>query len=199
MTVYVPLWFKIKKEKYCIDGAKHLFWFITATRFLNTKLLEGVNDNIQTNGYFSHSEYVLFAMLADENQEYRKKAVEKILLVRQNKLPTDKQLRTFFVPKIRSDASNYTKMINWKSNFTEPPLTKHLSDNEIQNFIVNQSTDNELFQFHCHNQAVKRHVKLVKECSIKICNKNSHDMLAQSVIKSRKKMLKYDTKKEFVV
>ena len=159
MKVYVPLWFKMKKEKYCIDGPKHLFWFIKATRFLSPKLLKEVNENIFTNGYFAHSENILLAMLADENQEYRKKAVNKILEIRKNKPSTNKQLRKFVVPKIRLDASNYTEMIDWKSKFTEPPVTKHLSDKELRNFIVNHSKDNEVFRFLCHNQAVETHVK----------------------------------------
>ena len=61
-----------------------LFWFIQNTHYLRKNLLAEVNKNIKTNGYFAHSENILLSMLADENQQHRKKAVEKILKIRQN-------------------------------------------------------------------------------------------------------------------
>ena len=84
MKVYVPFWFNVKKDKYCINGPRHLFWFIQNTRYLPKNLLAEVDKNIQTNGYFAHSENILLPMLANENKQHRKKAVAKILRTRQN-------------------------------------------------------------------------------------------------------------------
>ena len=89
MKVYGLFWFKIKKENFCLDEPKHLFWFMKAMRYLPHNLLKEVNKNIQINGYFAHSENILPAMLADEKVENRTKAVDKILQMRQKMLSKD--------------------------------------------------------------------------------------------------------------
>ena len=100
-------------------------------------------------------------MLANENKQHRKKAVEKILRIRQNQ-PVN-AVRKFLVPAINLKASDYSEMIEWNDDFTVPPLTKDISNDNLKNFIVNFSEDNPIFKFPCHNQAVERHVKLVTE------------------------------------
>ena len=90
-------------------------------------------------------------------------------------------------------------MIDWSKNITEPPLTKDLNLNELKNLIIENAKENVIFKFPCHNQAVERHVKLVTECSSKICNEEPQNKLAKSIITSRKRMPKFNTKKDFVV
>ena len=89
-------------------------------------------------------------------------------------------------------------MIEWNDDFTEPLLTKDISDDNLKNFIVNFSENNPIFKFLCHNQAVERHVKLVTECSAKICGQEKQNQLAKSIIHSRKKMPKFETTKEYI-
>ena len=47
-----------------------------------------------------------------------------------------KTIRTFQIPNLNFEAKMYFGMINWqKVNLTEPPLTRSISDDEINHLI----------------------------------------------------------------
>ena len=89
-------------------------------------------------------------------------------------------------------------MIEWSDDITEPYLTEHFSEDDLRNFIRDGSKDNVILKFLCHNQAVERHVKLVTECSSKVCTGETQNKLAKTIIRARDKMPKFETKKDFV-
>ncbi|GBP52842.1 hypothetical protein EVAR_39005_1 [Eumeta japonica] len=66
MKVYAPMWFTIKSNPSCINGAKHLWQTISLSRYLNPDLKKIVDNVIQQNGYFGHPENVLIDMLGDD-------------------------------------------------------------------------------------------------------------------------------------
>ncbi|KAL4712991.1 hypothetical protein ACJJTC_012061 [Scirpophaga incertulas] len=63
MKVYGPMWFTIKSNPSCINGAKHLWQTISLSRYLKSDMKKIVDNVIQRNGYFGHPENVLVAML----------------------------------------------------------------------------------------------------------------------------------------
>lgn len=79
VKVYAPMWFNIKMEPKCVNGAKHFWKMISLSRYLPNNLRKIVDDTLQRNGYFTHSENILLAMLTDGDDEIRKNAVDLIL------------------------------------------------------------------------------------------------------------------------
>jgi len=65
MNVYAPVWFEIKSSPSIADGARHLWSMIEKSRNLPNDLKNTVNDVIQHNGFFAHSENSLIAMVTD--------------------------------------------------------------------------------------------------------------------------------------
>ena len=67
-------------------------------------------DVLQRNAYFSHSEYILAAMLADYDNTARDHAATKILAARKGKA---RELRVFRVLRLDWQAEHLTDMISW--------------------------------------------------------------------------------------
>lgn len=89
---------------------------------------------IQRNGYFSHPENILLAMLGDENRNVRDVALNEILKARKSSLPT---VRVFKVPKINMNATNYVEIIDWQNTKITEPLIKFLTLEELQSVVEN--------------------------------------------------------------
>ncbi|KAK3909792.1 Glycine--tRNA ligase beta subunit [Frankliniella fusca] len=79
LSVYVPLWFTIRKNKSITEGTRHLFQAIKLSRFLPVKYREVVDNTIQTNAFFALPENVLLAMVTDSRLTVRQDALAKIL------------------------------------------------------------------------------------------------------------------------
>ena len=96
-------------------------------------------------------------------------------------------VRKFLIPKINFNAKDYTEMIDWTIDITEPPLTKDFSKAAIQSFIYDPPKNSDIFKYPCHTQVVERHIKLVSECSTKVCDETVQETLTKSVIGTFKK------------
>lgn len=130
MKVYAPMWFEIKKNHRCSDGAKNVWMTIKKSRFLPKEVKDIVDPVIQRNAFFAHPENLLIGMLEDKNKAVRKRAVNCILSLRKKKV--QKGIRRFHVPQLNFKAKSYTELINWKTTpITEPPLIKKLSNDEL--------------------------------------------------------------------
>lgn len=198
MKVYGPMWFNIKCNPSCINGAKHLWQTISLSRYLNTDLKKIVDTVIQRNGYFGHPENILIAMLGDDTESIRELACQKILKARSENAPG---LRTFTVPALNFDAEDYTKMITWQDfKITEPPLTSSLSDEALKSIVKSGlGTTKNIKNYPCHTQAVERCVKLVTEASSAVCGEKKRDGFIRARLLSRQQMPHFDTKKQFHV
>ena len=182
-----------------MHGAKHLFTFIKMSRYLESKYLKIVNEVVKTNGYFAHSENILLAMLGDEEKQIRQEAVEKIKEIRARKKnnKNNEGIRMFKVPNINFFASNYTEMIKWNEDITEPPCTLKMKDEDLLIFIDSQLKDHEIFKFPCHTQVVERCIKVVSKTSLKVCNEDSREGYIHNVFDACQIMPKFDCKKQF--
>ena len=77
---------------------------------------QGESDNVEVEGY--SDDEADGDILADEDY------------------PMDESVRFFKVPQIKFIATAYHRGIDWcKETVTEPPLTKHLTDDQIRDIV----------------------------------------------------------------
>ncbi len=73
-------------------------------------------------------------MIYDKNPEIRKLWYEKILYSRQTDEPIQQvsdNVRYYLHPDILFDCENYYEMIDWSCYYTEPPITRNISYEEL--------------------------------------------------------------------
>lgn len=196
IKVYAPCWFSIKNKPSCKDGARHLFKIISTSRYLPENLKKVIDPVIQRNSYFAHPENILLAMITDDKRHIRELAARRVLKARSmSQLPSP---RLFEVTDINFGASNYIDMINWQQTITEPPILKQLTDQEIQQIVQSGGEGELLFlRLPCHTQAVERAVKLTTEACTSQCKDSSRFGAIKAKLESRKKMPKFETKRDF--
>ena len=79
LKIYFPTWFNIKKENKITDGANSFFELIERVRQFPTDKVRDISMNVlQQNAYFAHSENVILGMLAEDDENIRRRAVDKI-------------------------------------------------------------------------------------------------------------------------
>ena len=148
------------------NGSTNLFNLIKKIRsFPHTEACKIATNVIRNNAFICHPESILISMPGDQDKRVRKIAVQKIIDIRKEPLSSDGGpvvITKFMVSPINFHASAYYKLVNFnESNVIEPPLTKNLTDEEVQYFV----TEPIRFKHPCHSQAVKRHMRLVTEAS----------------------------------
>jgi hypothetical protein len=110
-------------------------------------------------------------------------------------------VRSFIIPKLNFQASDYTEIIFWsKEKLTPPPLLRNISDEAIRTIISNKTIpDWDVRSFPCHTQAVERCVKLVTTSAQEVVGFQNRDGWIRATLKSREIMPTFNTKKEFAV
>ena len=73
VNFYIPNFFNIKEHSHCQQGAKHLFSMIELSRDLMSR--RTVERVLQDNSYWAHVENILIAMLGDDREVVRRRAV----------------------------------------------------------------------------------------------------------------------------
>ena len=92
----------------------------------------------------------------------------------------------FEVPKINFDANSYFELINWQQNYFDPPILRHITNQEISEVIESQGGLNLIYlKLPCHTQAVERSVKIVTEASLYLCDKKLREGLIRAKLASR--------------
>ena len=211
ILVYFPSWLEIqKKHNKITNRAKNLLNLVRRChKFPNKKISEISLKCLQRNAFFAHQENVILGMLADEDSDNRRIAVNKILNIRKNVENISEEnshnyneaegvqaVRKFVVPTINVKARSLKKFVNLDSNdITEPPFTISMTNEFLEEIL-----ENPLQLGHpCHNQAVERHVKLVTESCSAVSSYEERDGLIRQRIQSRKLMKVYDTKGQFAL
>ena len=224
VTVYFPSWFHIKVKNKLTDGAGNLFHLIQrVNKFPDKNVREICYKILNNNSYFAHGENILIAMLADEEEEVRVRAVNKLLNIKGlNEIftcedsfkggvvesesedepaeddetkypPMNKGVRTFLKPKINFNASSYHTMTPISQWEIIPPILNAMSEAEIKNLIYNPLE----LRHDCHSQNVERHIKLVTEASLAVVGHDRRDGLIRNKIRSRKLMKTFVSKSNF--
>lgn len=193
LKVYGPTWFEVKSQKSCTDGSKNLYNMIQRCRYLKGKVREVVEKSVQHNGFFAHHENILLAMLFDEEEQVREKAIDWI-----GEAEASVQPRQFKVPKINFKAKGFVEMVDWSNtSITVPPLVSKVKFEDLKN-IKHSIIGRQIVNIPCHSQAVERAVKLVTEASKAVTQANRHGFIL-SRIKSRSMMPKVNSKKDFIL
>ena len=197
MKVYIPMWFKIKAKSSITHGSLHLFDTICRVRQLEERVQEIVFPVLQRNAFYGHAEALLLAMVHSEDKMTRILGYRRILKARS--IDTRENLRALTLPKLNFEAKSFTDMINWQTaQLTDPPLLKHITNDELNNFI--QSGDvpcTHAAEIPCHSQNVERMIKLVTESCLKVCGSSNREGWILSALISRQAMPSFDTKKQF--
>lgn len=204
MNVYAPMWFSIKSQPTCKDGAKHLLRTIHLSRYLDKELRDIVDAVIQRNGFFGHHENILLSMLTDDRIHIRELGVRRILKARSSLAPApSKKVRVFKISALNFEAREYFELINWQDcELTEPPITSRISTDHLQEIIKNPDPDVlsvNFGKYPCHTQCVERCVKLVTEASVAVCGADARDGFIRARVDSRKTMGCFNTKSEYVL
>jgi hypothetical protein len=197
VAVYAPVFFSVKKNSTCQDGAKNFFLLLKLSRSMSADVKAIIDPVIQRNAYWAHPENILLGMLADHRPYVRSLAIRRILKARDNHIPQ----RQFRVPKLKFSAESYEDMIFWSNqNLTEPPLTKCLTTATLKAHL----TDNDGLtppltfpKFPCHTQSVERCVKLVTEVSLRTCGHLRRHGLIKNTLLGRENMPRFESAKDF--
>lgn len=197
VKVYAYCRFSIKKNNQIKDGSVNLFKMIQSASYLDDEWKQTVYKCIQDNGYFSHHENILIAMLFDERKHVRELAVRRIMKARGN---TQTGVRRFEVPNINFECSNYIDMIKWQFlEVTEPPLTKHVAVEDLSKQVddINHLRETVLHNLPTNTQAVERCVKEVTCASKRVCGSYNRDGVIRSTLYDRQIRPTFNSKKEF--
>ena len=189
------MWFRIKSNPSCKDGAKHLWLSVQKSRYLSNELKKVVDLVIQRNAFFAHPENILLSMITDECKTIRELGMRRILRARSEKYG----IRQFSVPKLNFDANDYISIIDWqKTEVSDPPLLAHISQDDIEMFVANGDVPVVDFpKYLCHTQAVERCVKLVTEASLSVCGQKARDGFIRVRLESRQIMPNFNTKADY--
>lgn len=198
VKIYTPVWFTIKKNNLCSDGARNLWHLIQLSRCMNKSNLNHIDPVIQRNAYFAHPENILLCMIADPKQHIRELALRRILKARHDFRENEKpNIRTFKIPVINFQANNYFDIINWQdSTITEPPVISNITDEALKEAIQTGGRI-EVPKFPCHTQAVERSIKLVTEASTSVCGQIRRDGYIRTKLQSQNLMPSFETKKDY--
>jgi len=97
-------------------------------------------------------------MLADTDHDNRETAIDIIKTIRLNSAVHPPHIREFRVPKISQNAQHLKDLLPAVQELRmEPPITRHLPDEQVDNFAENPL----VLRIPCHSQGVERCVKLV--------------------------------------
>ena len=87
-------------------------------------------------------------------------------------------------------------MIDWETSLkTEPPITKHLSEEILLNSVC---TPINIPGYACHTQAVERTILLVTKASSLVTGEEARHGLILSTLTSRERMPSFESKKEYI-
>lgn len=198
MQVYAPMWFKIKCQSDLASAPLHIFETLSRCQKLPLRIRDTVIPVIERNSYGAHHEALLYAMVTGTNDTYKELGWRRILKSREDKKPTGR-IRTFRVPKLNTNASNYINLIDWNAitTLTEPPLTASIPSDEINTMIHTKNFSFDFQKLPCHTQNVERHIKLVTEASLAVCGQKNREGFIQNKLKSRAAIPQFNTKSQF--
>ena len=194
-TVYAPGWFIIKMNPEAIRGPENLHKILQLCGELPENVWAIIKPVVQGNAYFVHPENILIAMVSDNQPHVRELGWRRILKARRK---GSNGVRRFKIPQLTYASASYIGMIDWQANdITEPPLTKEFTDAEKESHI-SEKTTNSFPALPCHTQAVERMITLVTAAAQKVVGKGNRNGYVNSLLSSRSKIPKFNTKKDYV-
>ena len=117
-----------------------------------------------------------------------------------------KNIKAFSIPKINFSAQNYYELVDWNVFYTEPPLTKIITDEQIDENMQSGNFPRHTYMrlascsisnIPCHSQAVERMVKLISESARNVVGVSNRDGFIRSTIESRRHNPSFETKGDY--
>jgi len=192
-----------------LKEAKNVFKLIERVRQFPADKVRDISMKVlQRNAYFAHSENVILGMLAEDDENIRRRAVDKILALRSEASATTGMessnlessskdvVRQFEVPKSNVEATHFYELTNLDS-IKDISQTLDVMDSDDTS-IAQMLTTPLVLQHPCHNQAVERHVKLVSEAASVVTGYEKRNGMIRQNMQSRLLMSKFDSKQQFV-
>ncbi|GBL88518.1 hypothetical protein AVEN_159103-1 [Araneus ventricosus] len=105
LRVYAPSYFRIKFHHSTKNGARHLWHFISSSRYLPKKYRDKFEPVISRNAYFASPENILLDMLTDERCHIRTLAARRIIKAREIG-PNGNCVRRFAIPAVNFRATD---------------------------------------------------------------------------------------------
>ena len=191
---YFPVYFHIKCSPTLVEAPRHVLLEMQICRdVLPSKIKDIVRGKIEDGAWMAHSEILLLHLLASEDEEKRRFAVQKIIAMRGESQLGDTRNRPHKVPKLNWDAQKVEDIIVW-DDATEPILTARLDSNAIRAFLSQPFV---MKPFPSHTQSVERLVKEVSAASAKVCGVERVDGYVLARCGARKLVPKADKKSDF--
>ena len=188
---YAPVWFTVRQNSSCTDGAKNLHRSVELLRQLPETVQAIVRPVLQRNAFSAHPEQLLLSMVADDAPETRQKAVRLISEARQRQR---REVRSFQLPLLNFEAQHHTDLIDWNSSdVTEPPLLRELSELQLQAIETGPAAPPE---YPVHTQAVERIVKVVTQACSSVRGEESRDGLIAATLRHRRLLPTFNSKKD---
>lgn len=194
MGHYIPMWFHIRANSTCTNGALNVMRSIELMRKLPGRLQDIIRPVVQRNAYWAHPEAVLLAMVADPDAAVRTRAVERIQRCRIQQ--PQEGVRPFKLPAINFAATHYTELLDWEKELvTEPPLTADLTDADLQDICDHPL---QVAAFPVHTVAVERAVKVVTEAAAAVLGEERRHGWICSRLEHRRQLPNIASKHTFV-
>lgn len=202
--VYIPAWFRIKRNSTCVDGSKHLHFIIEKSRGLPAKYRAVIEKTIAHNAYFAHPENILLAMVTDDRAAVRELGIKRVLLSRMQQRRGHGEVRFFVVPKLNFAAKDYYEMIDWEATaITPPPVLEEFTDEDLKSLVSPQVGEEpqklQVTNFPCHSQRVERHVKVVSQAAASYGGEARRDGSIRVKLESRRVMPALKSKKDYKI
>jgi len=99
ICVYAPMWFCIKAQPSCKDGARHIHQMLVKSRYLSPELKKIVDPVIHRIVYFAHRENLLLSMMTDHRPHIREMGLRRVMKARAAGADPSGQIRRFKVPE----------------------------------------------------------------------------------------------------
>ena len=205
LNLYAPMILNIKASSHVSQGARHYYSLLHLSRNLfhnDQKLLDNVIATLKWNGYWCHPESIILAMLFDQRDVIKEKAIQLIQQCREEEEAGTREyqfeVRKFMVPKsINFEAESYDQLIDCDTvdvEFTSPPLLNGYTIEEIKSLNFKEDFHN----IPCHSTTVERFVALTSIAATStIGQENRHGWLLNKV-QSCEKISSHPTKEEYV-
>ena len=161
--MYAPGWFTIKAQSSFLHGPRILFKLLQAVKKLNDPVCSAVfEDKLQNWAFPLLSENFLASMLYSNVEWDRKMAAWKINELKRVPGPPIGSAR---IQPLNFEAESWGQLISLSSAESEPPITKRLSEEQVNAMVKNPRACGALPKFPIHTQSVERAVKNVSEAA----------------------------------
>ncbi|GBM76171.1 hypothetical protein AVEN_224130-1 [Araneus ventricosus] len=183
-----------------MDGSRHLWHFISSSRYLPKKYRDIIEPVISRTAYFAVPENMLLAMLTERDAILEPLEIGE--LSRQGKLA---QMVIVFVDSLFllltfELQTMLRALIDWQAcNVIPPTVIIHISSHVLLKMMQDDMPmdGRDFIKFPSHTQADERIVKLVTEASRKRVGPHNRDGIIRATLKSRKQMSQFESKKHY--